>query len=140
MLRRHLDFLTAVLVVIASSVFALARVANAEEVDCRADSGALQPAIDAAAPGSTLHISVRCVGNFSVSKDLQLVSARGKPNFGRPALSPSSLDGDGSGTVLTIEGDVDVVVACQFGQLVRDRTRHIDGRIEIVLELLTPFQ
>ena len=54
-------------------------------VDCTADSGALQPAIDAAAPGDTLNVTGTCVGNFVIDHDLTLQGT-------------GTLNGNGSGS------------------------------------------
>jgi nitrous oxidase accessory protein NosD len=58
-----------------------------------AKTGDLQQAIDSATAGDTLEIKGRCVGNFTIIKNLSL---RGK--------SHAALDGNASGTVLTITG------------------------------------
>ena len=69
------------------------------KVDCTSDPSALQPAIDAAKPGSTLTISGTCLGTFTVfSKDLTLKGG------------PATLDARGAGTTLFVaSGTVDVV-------------------------------
>ena len=74
-------------------------------VDCKANSGALQAAINAASPGDTLRISGRCVGNFTVAKDPTLAGPLSYGG-GRKAV----IDGDASGTVLTLVGDPTVVL------------------------------
>ena len=67
-------------------------------VDCNANPLALQPAIDAASPGSTLSISGTCLGTFTVSKNLTLKGA------------PAALDAQGGGTTLTVSsGKVELI-------------------------------
>jgi hypothetical protein len=60
-------------------------------VDCNADSSALQPAIDAAEPGSTLLVSGRCIGSFVIDKDLTLAAAskRGAKLLSRSQTEPT---------------------------------------------------
>jgi nitrous oxidase accessory protein NosD len=63
-------------------------------------ASALSDAIDAASSGDTLQIKGRCKGNYQIGKDLILV---GKPT----KLEPHpTLDGSGSGSVLSITSDV----------------------------------
>jgi len=58
-------------------------------VDCTADSDALQPAINAAAPGDTLNVTGTCVGNFVIDHDLTLQGT-------------GTLNGNGSGSVVRV--------------------------------------
>lgn len=60
-------------------------------------SGNLQNAINAAPAGSTINVRGTCTGNFVVTKDLRIVG-------------PATLDGGGSGTVITTDaGNVRLV-------------------------------
>ncbi len=63
--------------------------------------GRLQSAIDAAANGDTIRIAGRCIGNFSVpgAGSVTRLTLVGQP--GRKLRS--TLDGNGSGTVLTLD-------------------------------------
>jgi hypothetical protein len=58
--------------------------------------GNLQSAIDAADPGSTLRVTGRCVGSFTIDKRLTL-RGRSTDRFARPTLA-----GDGTGSVLIV--------------------------------------
>ncbi|MFF7126127.1 hypothetical protein [Streptomyces sp. NPDC008240] len=60
-------------------------------VNCNADPGALQPAINAASPGSTLQVRGTCVGNFTIDKNLTLTGVQG-----------AVLDGNHTGSVVTV--------------------------------------
>jgi hypothetical protein len=55
----------------------------------------LQTAIDRAAPGSTLHVSGTCAGNFTITKNLTLVG-------------PATLDGASTGSALAVSGHANV--------------------------------
>jgi hypothetical protein len=63
----------------------------------------LQLAIDAAIPGTNLRVKGRCVGDFTIEAKLELT---GVPTGAFPS---ATLDGNGSGTVLTV-GAVAVVL------------------------------
>jgi hypothetical protein len=90
---KRIGFLLGLLVVIA---WAAPASAGGVLVDCRRGDD-LQAAIDAALPGDTLVASGTCVGNFLIDKDLTI---RGR----------ATLDGDDSGTVVTVEPDARVVL------------------------------
>jgi len=62
----------------------------------------LQIAIASAAPGSTVIVSGSCTGNFTINKNLVLE--------GQPSSNPV-LNGNGSGVVLTIQAQANVLVA-----------------------------
>ncbi|MGW6360839.1 hypothetical protein ACWFR5_38140 [Streptomyces sp. NPDC055092] len=60
-------------------------------VNCNSDPGALQPAIDAASPGSTLQVRGTCVGNFTIGENLTLTGIR-----------RAVLDGNQTGSAVTV--------------------------------------
>lgn len=68
---------------------AIAAPSRGVQVDCVADSAALQPAINSAAAGSSLNIDGTCLGNFTINKDLTL-------------SGPATLDAQSSGTTVTV--------------------------------------
>ena len=45
-------------------------------VDCTANPAALQPAINAAAPGDTLRVIGTCIGPFTINQDLNVIGRR----------------------------------------------------------------
>ncbi|MFM2105570.1 MAG: hypothetical protein RL338_602, partial [Chloroflexota bacterium] len=86
-------------------VFASAPVAEAGRGGCKVTNGTasyagLARAIKLAAAGSTLTIANTCVGRFTIGKDLTLVGTD----------QSSTLDGNGGGTVLTIQTGATVTI------------------------------
>ncbi|MFG2366498.1 hypothetical protein ACGFY3_33480 [Streptomyces mirabilis] len=64
------------------------------QVNCTANPGALQPAINAASPGGTLRVRGTCIGPFTINKNLTL---RG--------IGQAVLDGNSAGPTVTV-GDL----------------------------------
>ena len=75
-----------------------------ENVGSHMSFRSLQPAVQAAPSGAELRIKGTCVGNATIVKDLEI---RGKSNGG---FGPATLDGAGTGRVLTIRGGVTVTL------------------------------
>ena len=76
-----------------------AAAASTLRVDCTTDSGALAAALTIASDGDTLAIRGVCKGTFEIAHSLTLVGGAG-----------AALDGQGAGTVLTIDAGNDVRV------------------------------
>jgi nitrous oxidase accessory protein NosD len=75
------------------------------------DGQALTRAIAAADPGDRLNVFGTCRGNYVIGKDLRV--------FGNPqASSPTTLDGRGSGRVLTVVPDLLASVTVTLARLV----------------------
>jgi hypothetical protein len=68
-------------------------------VDCTADAGALASALGSATDGDTLAIQGTCKGTFEIAHSLTLAGASG-----------ATLDGQGVGTVLTVDAGQSVAV------------------------------
>ena len=66
-------------------------------VNCDRNPDALQPALDAAPPGSTIRISGHCMGPFSFDKGLTLIGGAASAQSWRPTP-----DGNRAGSTLTI--------------------------------------
>jgi hypothetical protein len=81
------------------SLGATGAASTATVVDCATNPGALQAALAAAAPGGTLRVKGTCLGTYIINKDVTLV--------GR---ADATLDGNGSGPVVTIVAGVQVVL------------------------------
>jgi hypothetical protein len=69
-------------------------------VDCASDSGALTTALSSAGDGDTLSIQGTCKGVYVVAHSLTLVGSSG-----------ATLDGQGAGTVLTVNAGTTVSIA-----------------------------
>lgn len=70
-------------------------VAQPTTVDCNANPGALQPALNAAAPGATLRVRGTCIGTFTLAKNVTLIGLRN-----------AVLDGNHAGTTVTVRAGV----------------------------------
>ena len=64
----------------------------------------LQAAVDAVAPGDRIHVKGHCTGTTVIDKDLTII---GKGNL---KFDPPTLDGDGGGSVLTVNSGVSAVI------------------------------
>jgi len=84
-------------VVAASGWLVLTPAAASVTVNC--GTSQLQPALSAAAPGSTVHVKGTCVGNFTIGVNLTVTGA-----------PTATLDGGGIGTTLTITGAAKVTL------------------------------
>src|SRR5262245_27311947 len=98
--RFHWVLLIAAAVVVALGGAKPAYSAAAITVDCTSNSGALSSALASASDGDTLSIQGTCKGTFEIAHSLTLMSAAG-----------AILDGQGAGTVLTIDAGRSVVVS-----------------------------
>ena len=98
--RRHWMPTTTAVAVAAAVGLAGAAPAAARQittVNCATDHRALQPAINAAAPGDTLRVMGTCYGPFTIDKDLTLAGA-----------GNAVLDGLRAGTTVTVGGNARV--------------------------------
>ena len=95
MRRRQLPRLVSAVLVLAA-IFGIARAgpanAAAITVNCTADPNALNVALTTASDGDTLSIQGTCKGTFEIARNLTLAGSDG-----------ATLDGQGSGTVLTVD-------------------------------------
>ena len=90
---------------------ALVTPAHAATVSC--PSANLQTAINAAPPGSTIHLSGTCIGQFVINKSLRLVGL------------PATLDGANGGTVVSVGSGANV----RFDALTIQHGRGFQGGI-----------